>query len=258
MLKALQVTKVFESGLLNRKKFTAVDGVDLEIGSARTLGLVGESGSGKTTLGRILLLLTRPSSGQIFFDGTDLTTQDRAGFNKIRQKIQLIPQHPEISLNPRWKIYDSIAEPIRIHRLAPSRPRERNKVFELLDIVGLKEEHLERYPHELSGGELQRVIIARVLSLRPRFIVADEPTSMLDVSVQAQILNLLMDLQQKFAVSYLFITHDLEVARIVSDQIAIMHAGRIVELADTETIFARPAHPRTKSYLFDSVDCAAG
>lgn len=243
MLKALQVTKVFESGLFSKKKVTAVDGVDLEIGSARTLGLVGESGSGKTTLGRILLLLTRPSSGKIIFNGTELTTLNRAGFNRIRKEIQLIPQHPEIALDPRWKIFDSIAEPLRIHRLMQSRIQERDKVFELLDIVGLKEEHLERYPHELSGGELQRVIIARVLSLKPKFIVADEPTSMLDVSVQAQILNLLMDLQQKFAVSYLFITHDLEVARRVSDQIAIMYAGQIVELAKTEDIFDSPYIP---------------
>jgi peptide/nickel transport system ATP-binding protein len=249
MLKALQVKKVFESGIFYKKKLLAVGGVDLEIGSARTIGLVGESGSGKTTLGRIMMMLTRPSSGSIFFHGTELTALNKGELSKIRKELQLIPQHPEIALDPRWKIFDSVAEPLRIHRLVQDRQEELAKVFELLEIVGLKEEHLGRYPHELSGGELQRVMIARVLSVSPKFIVADEPTSMLDVSVQAQILNLLMDLQKRFKVSYLFITHDLEVARRVSDQIAIMYAGQIVELAKTEDIFNNPLHPCTKHYL---------
>lgn len=249
MLKALQLRKVFESGFWQKKRVVAVDGVDLEIGRGETIGLVGESGSGKTTLGRMLLLLLAPTQGQIFLDGIELTKLGRKELRRIRKNLQLIPQHPEVSLDPRWKIYDSIAELMRIHHVVKNREEEREKVFELLEIVSLKEEHLDRYPHELSGGELQRVVIARVLSLNPKFVVADEPTSMLDVSVQAQILNLLMDLQKRFGVSYLFITHDLEVARRVSDYLAIIYAGQIIEMAEAGELFRSPVHPYTQSLL---------
>ncbi|NHM26588.1 ABC transporter ATP-binding protein [Desulfofundulus sp. TPOSR] len=253
MLKALQLRKVFESGFWQKKRVVAVDGVDLEIGRGETIGLVGESGSGKTTLGRMLLLLLAPTRGQIFLDGVELTKLGKKELRRIRKNLQLIPQHPEVSLDPRWKIYDSIAELMRIHHVVKNREEEREKVFELLEMVGLKEEHLDRYPHELSGGELQRVVIARALSLNPKFIVADEPTSMLDVSVQAQILNLLMDLQKRFGVSYLFITHDLEVARRVSDYIAIIYAGQIIEMAEAGELFRSPVHPYTQS-LLESTD----
>lgn len=253
MLKALQLRKVFESGFWQKKRVVAVDGVDLEIGRGETIGLVGESGSGKTTLGRMLLLLLAPTRGQIFLEGVELTKLGKKELRRIRKNLQLIPQHPEVSLDPRWKIYDSIAELMRIHHAVKNREEEREKVFELLEIVSLKKEHLDRYPHELSGGELQRVVIARVLSLNPKFIVADEPTSMLDVSVQAQILNLLMDLQKRFGVSYLFITHDLEVARRVSDYIAIIYAGQIIEMAEAGELFRSPVHPYTQS-LLESTD----
>jgi len=253
VLKALQLRKVFESGFWQKKRVVAVDGVDLEIGRGETIGLVGESGSGKTTLGRMLLLLLAPTRGQIFLEGVELTKLGKKELRRIRKNLQLIPQHPEVSLDPRWKIYDSIAELMRIHHAVKNREEEREKVFELLEIVSLKKEHLDRYPHELSGGELQRVVIARVLSLNPKFIVADEPTSMLDVSVQAQILNLLMDLQKRFGVSYLFITHDLEVARRVSDYIAIIYAGQIIEMAEAGELFRSPVHPYTQS-LLESTD----
>ncbi len=249
MLRALSITKVFESGFLRKTKVVAVNGVDLEIGEASTLGLVGESGSGKTTLGRLLLLLTRPTDGRIFLDGKELTKAGKGELRKLRGEMQLIPQHPEAALDPRWKIRDSIAELMRIHNSVRNKNEEREKVAELLEIVGLKEEHLDRYPHELSGGELQRVMIARALSLNPKFIVADEPTSMLDVSVQAQILNLLMELQERLGVSYLFITHDLEVAQRMSSHIAVMYSGQIVEAAETVELFRNPLHPYTKALL---------
>lgn len=253
MLKAVQLKKVFESGFWLKKSVAAVDGVDLEIGRNETIALVGESGSGKTTFGKMLLLLLESTEGQIFLNGVELTKLKKRELQNIRKDLQLIPQHPEVSFDQRWKVYDSIAEPMRIHQVVKSKADERKKVFELLNMVGLKEDHLDRYPHELSGGELQRVMIARVLSLSPKIIVADEPTSMLDVSVQAQILNLLMDLQKKFDLSILFITHDLEVARKVSNRIVIMYAGQIIEMAEPNELFSNPLHPYTQ-FLIESAE----
>lgn len=243
LVRGVQLRKIFESGLVSKRRIVAVEGVDIEIKSGETLALVGESGSGKSTLGRLLLLLEKPTSGEVYFDGKNLTEMKSKDVRKIRQKMQLIPQHPEGSLDPRWKIYDSIAEPLRIHRLT-GRNEERDVVYRLIDTVGLQEEHLSRHPHELSGGELQRAVIARAIALNPKFIVCDEPTSMLDVSVQASIIKLLMELQQKLELSYLFITHDLEVANAVAHRMAVMYAGQIVE--EGRRILDEPLHPYTR------------
>lgn len=220
--------KYFYSGIFRKKEIKAVDGVSFEIKEGKTLGLVGESGCGKTTVGRTILRLIEPTEGKMFFDGEDITSLNGSKLKKLGREMQIIFQNPESSLNPRMKIYDSIAEPLRIHKIC-NKNEEKERIFELIETVNLNEELLFRYPHELSGGQIQRVAIARILSLNPKFIVADEPTSMLDVSVQAQILNLLKDLQRKYAISYLFISHDLEVVEWMSDEIAIMHKGKIVE-----------------------------
>ena len=230
--------------LLENMVVKAVDGVNFHVNKNETLALIGESGSGKSTLSRILLLLIKPTSGKVFFDRLDLTGMKGKELRKIRQKMQLIPQHPEDALDPRWRLYNSIAEPLRIHKLVENKEEEQNKVFELTELVGLKDEHLSRYPHEMSGGELQRAVIARALSLNPKLIVCDEPTSMLDVSVQASIINLLLDLQHKFGLAYLFITHDLELANAVSSRIAVMYCGQIVE--EGIKILDDPLHPYTK------------
>lgn len=232
MIRGIRLCKIFESGFIKKRRITAVDNVDIEIHEGETLALVGESGSGKSTLGRLLLMLIRPTSGEVYFNGLNLTKIKSKELRRVRREMQLIPQHPEDALDPRWKIYDSIAEPLRIHKLVNDKSEEKEIVHKLLEMVGLQDEHLNRYPHELSGGELQRVIIARAISLNPKFIVCDEPTSMLDVSVQASIINLLTDLQRKLRLTYLFITHDLEVAKLVANRIAVMHRGRIIKISD--------------------------
>ena len=229
MIEGIGLRKIFRSGIFGGKSIVAVDGVDIKIEEGETVALVGESGSGKSTLGKILLMLIKPDAGKVIFDGIELTKLKGRELRKIRTKMQLIPQHPDEALDPRWIIYDSIAEPLRIHKLVSSKTEEEDRIIELIRAVGLKEEHLERYPHELSGGELQRAIIARALTLNPKFIVCDEPTSMLDLSTQASISRLLMDLQRKFEMSYLFITHDLELAKVISDRILVMNAGKIID-----------------------------
>jgi peptide/nickel transport system ATP-binding protein len=249
MIEGIGIRKVFKSGIFGSKRVVAVDGVSIRIEEGETLALVGESGSGKSTLGRILLMLIEPDEGKIIFEGIDLTELKRDELRKFRRKMQLIPQHPDEALDPRWRIYDSVAEPLRIHKLVEDREEEKSRVLELIDAVGLKEEHLDRYPHELSGGELQRAVIARALSLQPKFIVCDEPTSMLDISTQASIVRLLMDLQREFNIAYLFITHDLELAGVIADRIAVMHDGKIVEEGEPKKILENPEHPYTKKLV---------
>jgi peptide/nickel transport system ATP-binding protein len=226
----------------------AVDGVSLDIESGETVGLVGESGSGKTTLGRAVVSLYRPTSGSIRFRGTDLTTLRGRDGKRTRAQLQMVFQDPFASLDPRWSIEATVSEPLRIHRIGDRRERRR-RVRELLDVVGLSARIGERYPHELSGGQRQRVGLARALALRPAIVVADEAVSALDVSIQAQIVNLLENLQREFGLTYLFIAHDLAVVNHISDRVAVMYLGRIVELAPARVVYREPRHPYTVSLL---------
>jgi len=207
--------------------------------------LVGQSGCGKSTLARIILKLLPPSGGKVFFKGRDITAAPARELSAVRRKMQIIFQHPETALNPRMKIYASLAEPMRIQKLVANRNEEKARVSDLLEQVGLAAEHLTRYPHELSGGQIQRVVLARILSLHPEFIVADEPTSMLDVSVQAQVLNIFKNIQKQYHLAYLFISHDLEVIRCMSDRIAVMYRGRIIETGPADAVYKNPQHPYT-------------
>ena len=227
----------------------ALDGINLRIRPGRTLGVVGESGCGKSTLGRTILRLTEPTEGQIFLNGQEITDMSRNQLRKLRTRMQIIFQDPYASLNPRMTIEDSIAEPMRVNRMFRSKAEAYGRVDELMEIVGLAPRNASLFPHEISGGLRQRVGIARALATNPEFIVCDEPVSALDVSIQAQILNLLMDLQDQMGISYLFITHDLSVVKHISHDIAVMYLGQCVESGPTEEIFKHPAHPYTKALL---------
>ena len=227
----------------------AIDDISFKILKGETLGLVGESGCGKTTTGRCILQLERPTSGQIIYDGTDMDTVDRRELNKLRQRIQVIFQDPYSSLNPRMKIGQIISEPMRVHGIEPD-PATRNKrVDELLSVCGLSPKMADRYPHEMSGGQRQRVGIARALSLNPEFIVCDEAVSALDVSIQAQVINLLEDLRDEFDLTYLFIAHDLSVVRHLCHRVAVMYLGKLVELAECDELFDNPLNPYTQALL---------
>jgi oligopeptide/dipeptide ABC transporter ATP-binding protein len=228
---------------------TAVAEVSLEIRRGETLGLVGESGCGKSTLGRTLLRLLEPSAGAIVFDGRDITEVPQRLLRPLRRDMQMIFQDPYASLNPRMSVGDAIAEPLVIHRLASTAAERRRRVEELLERVGLPADAAGRYPHEFSGGQRQRVGIARALACRPKFIVCDEPISALDVSIQAQIVNLLEDLQEEERLTYLFISHDLKIVQHICDRVAVMYLGRIVELAEARALYREPKHPYTKALL---------
>jgi oligopeptide/dipeptide ABC transporter ATP-binding protein len=226
----------------------AVDGVSFSIPRGQTLSLVGESGSGKTTAGRAVLRLIEPTSGKVYFDGVEVTALDHPGLRALRKRMQLIFQDPYGSLNPRMTVHSVIAEALAAHDIVP-RTGRRDKVVELLDLVGLSPEAADRYPHEFSGGQRQRIGIARALAVQPDLIVADEPVSALDVSIQAQILNLMADLQDKLGITYLFIGHNLSIVRHISDYVAVMYLGRIVEIGPADAIFSAPVHPYTKALL---------
>ena len=227
----------------------AVDGVDIDVYKGRTLGLVGESGCGKTTLGRAILRLVEPSSGQLLYDGKDLTQLNQEEMRSMRKRLQIIFQDPYASLNPRMTIGSAIVEPMTIHRLGENKKIRWEKAESLMERVGLEPKHMRRYPHEFSGGQRQRICIARALAVRPEFIICDESVSALDVSIQAQILNLLLDLQDEMDLTYIFISHDLAVVKFISDELAVMNKGKIVEMAAAHEIYTNPKSEYTKSLL---------
>ena len=227
----------------------AVDDVSFSLRPGETLGLVGESGCGKTTTGRCILQLERPTAGEIIFEGEDLSQLDRKGLVAKRERMQVIFQDPYSSLNPRMKVGSIIGEPMKVHGILPDRKQRQERVAELLSVCGLNPKFMDRYPHEMSGGQRQRVGIARALALNPQFIVCDEAVSALDVSIQAQVINLLEDLREKFNLAYLFIAHDLSVVRHLCHRVAVMYLGKLVELADSDDLFEHPRHPYTKALL---------
>ncbi|CAM3986785.1 dipeptide ABC transporter ATP-binding protein [Cohnella lubricantis] len=249
-LDALQKHYPVRRGLLNRPQSSvrAVDGVSLAVRQGEALGLVGESGCGKSTIGRAIVGLEKPTGGRILFEGEDMAGYSEAKLRNARTKLQMVFQDPYSSLNPRMTVGSLLAEPLRVHGIVP-KPDAAREVDRLLDIVGLPRNSQDRYPHEFSGGQRQRIGIARALALKPKLIVCDEPVSALDVSIQAQVLNLLKDLQQEFDLTYLFIAHGLGAVRYISDRIAVMYLGKLVEVGPAKELFLRPKHPYTKALL---------
>ena len=234
-------------GFFRTKPLKAVDGVSFSIRRGETLGLVGESGCGKTTVGRSILHLYQPTGGKVIYDGKEIG--DKTSLKEFRKKATMVFQDPYSSLNPRMTVTDIVAEPLDVHKLYKTRQERNGRVLELLGYVGLNSEHASRYAHEFSGGQRQRIGIARALAVNPEFIVCDEPVSALDVSIQAQVINMFDDLQERLGLTYLFIAHDLLVVRHISDRIAVMYLGKMVELADAEEIYKRPLHPYSRSLL---------
>src|SRR5688500_18661593 len=253
LLKVKNLKKYFpiRGGLFSREvaRVHAVDDVSFDIMAGETLGLVGESGCGKSTTGRTILRLIEPTSGEIWFEGKDITTIDKRSMRALRKEMQIIFQDPYASLNPRMTVGSIIGEALVIHKLAKTKREREERVVHLLETVGLSADHLRRYPHEFSGGQRQRIGVARALAVSPKLIVADEPVSALDVSIQAQIVNLLKDLQRRMRLTYLFVAHDLSVVEHISDRVAVMYLGKIVELATSRDVYVTPSHPYTVSLL---------
>src|SRR5262244_2449426 len=253
LLQVKNLKKYFpiRGGLFSREvaRVHAVDDVSFTIQRGETLGLVGESGCGKSTTGRCILRLIEPTAGEVIFDDRNVTTLDKRALRHLRRDMQIIFQDPYASLNPRMTVGSIIGEALVIHKLAKTKREREERVVHLLETVGLNADHLRRYPHEFSGGQRQRIGIARALAVNPKLIVADEPVSALDVSIQAQVINLLEDLQKEFNLTYLFIAHDLSVVRHISDRVAVMYLGKIVEVADRDELFAHPRHPYTVALM---------
>lgn len=246
LLSAKNIKKYFKVGNAYLK---AVDGISFDIYKGETLGLVGESGCGKSTAGRTIMRLYEPTDGELFFQGENIYSFPQKKMQDIRKNFQMIFQDPYACLNPRMTVEDIVAEPLDINKVFQKKEDRRNKVIELLELVGLGEEHAMRFPHEFSGGQRQRIGIARALALNPKFIICDEPISALDVSIQAQVVNLLKDLQDKLGLTYLFIAHDLSMVRYISDRVGVMYLGHMMELADSEELYENPLHPYTKALL---------
>jgi oligopeptide transport system ATP-binding protein len=250
-VKGLRKHFALKGGVFAREveKVHAVDGVSFDIGKGETLGLVGESGCGKSTTGRCILRLIEPSSGEVWFQGADVTRMKGPALQALRRDMQIIFQDPFASLNPRHTVGAIIGEALDIHNLAASRAAREERVVELLETVGLQADHMRRFPHEFSGGQRQRIGIARALAVEPKLVVCDEPVSALDVSIQAQVINLLEDLQEKFGLTYLFIAHDLSVVEHISTRVAVMYLGRVVEIAPSRDLYDHPLHPYTEALL---------
>ena len=254
LLKVEHLSKEFpaESGMIagrfSKRVVSAVKDISFEIYPGETFGLVGESGCGKSTTGRSIMRLTNPTAGHVYFEGKDIAQMNSKELKAMRREMQFVFQDPQASLNPRMTIGEIVSEPMVIHGIGTKEERT-ERVRELLDVVGLNPEHINRYPHEFSGGQRQRIGIARAFALRPKLIICDEPVSALDVSIQAQVLNLLKDLQDHFGTAYLFIAHDLSVVQHISDRVAVMYLGKIVEISDWKTLYTEPHHPYTQSLL---------
>jgi oligopeptide transport system ATP-binding protein len=253
LLRVKDLVKYFSvrGGLFSREldRVHAVDHVSFDIAPGETLGLVGESGCGKSTTGRCILRLIEPTAGEIWFEGRNVTALDRGQLQALRRDMQIIFQDPFASLNPRMTVGAIIGEALVIHKLGKSKKEMADRIAHLLETVGLEPDHMRRYPHEFSGGQRQRIGIARALAVEPKLIVCDEPVSALDVSIQAQVINLLEDLQEKFGLTYLFIAHDLSVVEHISNRVAVMYLGRVVEIASAQDLYARPLHPYTEALL---------
>ncbi|WP_432408992.1 ABC transporter ATP-binding protein [Wukongibacter sp. M2B1] len=250
MIRLKNVTKIFNKRRFYDKSILAVDNVSLSIEKGKILGLVGESGCGKSTLGRIILRLIPIDKGKIYFDNRDITNYSFKEMKYIREQMQIIFQHPDTSLNPRKKVKYSLMEPFIVHKLADeNKDRMMSRIFKYLDCVGLTKEILDRYPHQVSGGQIQRVVLARALILEPKLLILDEATSMLDVSVQAQIIDLLRQVQKEFNITYLFISHDIDLVKEFCDDIAVMKNGQIVELGNSEKIYNSPNHEYTRKLI---------
>ncbi|PKM94070.1 MAG: oligopeptide ABC transporter ATP-binding protein OppF [Firmicutes bacterium HGW-Firmicutes-1] len=246
LISAKNIKKYFQVG---KGMLKAVDGLNFDIYPGETLGLVGESGCGKSTAGRTIMRLYEPTDGELIFNGKNVFTLSRKEMQDVRKNFQMIFQDPYACLNPRMTVEDIIAEPLDIHKTYKTNEERRSRVIEMLELVGLGEEHAMRFPHEFSGGQRQRIGIARALALNPKFIICDEPISALDVSIQAQVVNLLKDLQEKLGLTYLFIAHDLSMVRYISDRVGVMYLGHMMELADSEMLYSHPIHPYTRALL---------